>query len=327
MEYPRSKAFGLGLPTEHVWCGPNAKAHDFGLCASCPKAACRTAVPGTVEFVQVIARNSPIPTQVPSQLSTTIWTSLGLLPTREVLTLREMQMRVEPCKRVFRLRLWSHFRSRLIGSFFSPPWLLERKGSFSGPFSGPILGAPLQALPFLRWCNAAVASAPAEAPVDETSLNLMPGALKGAIAPSGRLASRCATLSARRANATYMASVCSDSALQPNFPQVLLLNQRLLGKEGPGHLGGSLFVWVQKSAWVNASAMRRWLSLLRQALQPRVGARTVLVFVDAAPPHLHASVWAHTKRCAVRLLLIPRGLTRLLQRQQMSRCLLGLKLC
>ena len=50
--------------------------------------------------------------------------------TREVLTLREMQMRVEPCKRVFRLRLWSHFRSRLIGLFFGPPWLLERKGSF-----------------------------------------------------------------------------------------------------------------------------------------------------------------------------------------------------
>ena len=193
-----TQAFGLGLLTEHVWCGPNAKAHDFGLCASCPKAACRTAVPGTVEFVQVIARNSPIPTQVASQLSTTIWTSLELLPTREVLTLRETQMRVEPCKRVFRLRLWSHFRSRLIGPFLSPPWLLERKG------------APLQALPFLRWCNAAVASAPAEAPVDETSLNLMPGALKGAIAPSGRLASRCATLSARRANATYMASVCSD---------------------------------------------------------------------------------------------------------------------
>ena len=148
----------------------------------------------------------------------------------------------------------------------------------------------------------------------------MPGARKGAIAPSGRLASRCATLSARRANATYMASVCSDSALQPYLPQVLLLNQRLLGKEGPGHLGGSLFVWVQKSAWVNASTMRRWLSLLRKALQPRVGARTVLVFVDAAPPRLHASVWAHAKRCAVRLLLIPRGLKRLLQRQQMSRC-------
>ena len=113
------------------------------------------------------------------------------------------------------------------------------------------------------------------------------------------------------------------------FAQVLLLNQRLLGKEGPGHLGGSLFVWVQKSAWVNASTMRRWLSLLRKALQPRVGARTVLVFVDAAPPHLRASVWAHAKRCAVRLLLtmIPRSLTRLLQRQQMSRCLLFLKLC
>ena len=227
-------------------------------------------------------------------------------------------MRVEPCKRVFRLRLWSHFRSRLIGPFLSPPWLLKRKGSFSGPFSGPNLGAPLQALPFFRWCNAAVASAPAEAPVlcvnmDETSLNLMPDALKGAIAPSGRLASRCATLSARRTNATYMASVCSDSALQPYLPQVLLLNQRLLGKEGPGHLGGNLFVWAQKSAWVNASTMRRWLSLLRKALQPRMGARTALVFVDAAPPHLHASVWAHAKRCSVRLLLIPRGLTRLLQ--------------
>ena len=67
-----------------------------------------------------------------------IWRNDAVLkPTREVLTLREMQMRVEPCKRVFRLRLWSHFRSRLISPFFSPPWLLERKGSFSGPFSGP----------------------------------------------------------------------------------------------------------------------------------------------------------------------------------------------
>ena len=56
-----------------------------------------------------------------------------------------------------------------------------------------------------------------------------------------------------------------------------------------------------------------------------MGARTVLVFVDA-PPHLHASVWARAKRCAVRLLLIPRGLSRLLQRQQMLRCLLGRRL-
>ena len=129
-------------------------------------------------------------------------------------------------------------------------------------------------------------------------------------------------------------SMCNPvcSAGKCNIPGFSLLRQwaaavfapgfaaksRLLGKEGPGHLGGSLFVWVQKSAWVNASTMRRWLSLLRKALQPRVGARTVLVFVEAAPPHLHASVWAHAKRCAVRLLLIPRGLTRLLKRQ--SRC-------
>ena len=157
-------------------------------------------------------------------------------------------------------------------------------------------------------------SATRAAPVLCVNMDEVPDAPKGAIAKaSSSLASRAGTLSERRMNATYMAAVCSDSALQPYLPQVVVVNQRFLGKNGPGHIGGNLFLWIQKSAWVNAGTLRRWLSLLQKCLQPRMGARTVLVFIDAAPPHLQPSVWEHAKRCGVRLLLIPRGLTRVLQ--------------
>ena len=157
--------------------------------------------------------------------------------------------------------------------------------------------------------------------MDETCLQLLPDAPKGAIAKaSSSLASRAGTLSERRMNATYMAAVCSDSALQPYLPQAVVVNQRFLGKNGPGHIGGNLFLWIQKSVWVNAGTLRRWLSLLQKSLQPRMGARTVLVFIDAAPPHLQPSVWERAKRCGVRLLLI-RGGSLVSSSQQTLPCL------
>ena len=149
--------------------------------------------------------------------------------------------------------------------------------------------------------------------MDETSLRLIPDSEAGYVVRRCQAAAR-ASLGERRTCLTYMGAICSESSLQPYVPQVLLTNGRLFGKICPRkELARNVFLWTEGSAWVTASVMRRWLSLLRRSLSPHIGERSIILLVDCAPAHLERSVEPFARRQRVRMLLVPPGLTRLLQ--------------
>ena len=147
--------------------------------------------------------------------------------------------------------------------------------------------------------------------MDESSLPLVPTPPVGTVRRTCKAAA-AASLAARRTRVTFMATVIDDSTLQQHMPQVILTNERLFGRHPPFRIRGNVRVWTGRTAWVTAASMRRWLSLLRVCLNERaVVGRPVLLFLDQAPAHLSES--EHAKRCKIRLLFIPRGLTWLLQ--------------
>ena len=109
---------------------------------------------------------------------------------------------------------------------------------------------------------------------------------------------------------TYICSICSDQAFAHILPQVLLFQLPTIceahcwQKSGQTYQGICSFGW-EKSAWKNPIPEKM---LLCQALETRA----VLV-VDMASCHIHPSIPAVAQRCGLRMILVPAGLTCLLQ--------------
>ena len=122
----------------------------------------------------------------------------------------------------------------------------------------------------------------------------------------------------RRGNITYMASICNDPSFSNVLPQILLGNCQRFAKrvveELKPSLPGNLFLWREKSAWNNRFQMRRYIKLLRQCLGDEVfQMREVFLVVDMASCHLHPSIPAVARSQGLRMVLVPAGLTSILQ--------------
>ena len=177
---------------------------------------------------------------------------------------------------------------------------------------------------FFRWVNAVTVSADKEPLIvnmDEASLSYHLAGVTGTVVRTkpcrgNRLVDR-SRLRDRRGNITYMASICSDPTINHALPQILLGNEhrfrkRLLAQVA-ADLPENIVLWREKSAWNNALVMQRYIRLLCDCLGPHVAERSVVLLVDMAPCHIQPSVWACARSRGIRMILVPAGMTGLLQ--------------
>lgn len=126
-----------------------------------------------------------------------------------------------------------------------------------------------------------------------------------------------ARLSHRRGNVTYMASICSDPAFNKCLPQILLGNANCFPKrvlvEVEGELGPNIYAWRENSSWNNRALMRRYIALLCDCLGEVMQEREVYLVLDMASCHLHPSVLKLAMKKRVRIILVPAGMTGVLQ--------------
>ena len=157
--------------------------------------------------------------------------------------------------------------------------------------------------------------------MDEASLAYHVAGAVGTVLRPGKhkhlqAADRC-RLSDRRGNITYIASICNDKALNEKLPQILLGNSHRftlkLLRAAKGILGDQVVLWREKSGWNNTRLMQRYIDLLLMSLGDLVSQRTLLLVLDMAPCHIHPDVQAYAMSKGVRMVLVPAGLTWLLQ--------------
>ena len=152
--------------------------------------------------------------------------------------------------------------------------------------------------------------------MDEASLSLRLTGNKGTVLRKQPLACDRVSLSARRSACTYMASVCTDPALNKRLPQVLVGNAHQFTKAvlaAKSDLGEKLLLWKEQSAWVNRFVMVRYIKKLCERLGSDLTDRCAFLLVDMASPHIHADVFRVARKKGLRMLLVPAGLTPWLQ--------------
>ena len=119
-----------------------------------------------------------------------------------------------------------------------------------------------------------------------------------------------------RSHATLMAAVCDDALLQQHLPQLLLTKDKTLTRAEKTALSNlPLSVrWLSGSTgWMTSSLMKQVFTIYRRAIRAvRPNAEIVMVF-DVASQHVTHEVFMHLNRLNLHSLLIPAGMTWLLQ--------------
>lgn len=204
-----------------------------------------------------------------------------------------------------------------MGSIFgTPKW-----GPFFGSKNQPLFG---QAVAFYRWINAVLCACKKPCLIvnmDEASLTYELTGIVGTVLkrrPSmGWEPGQRVRLGDRRGNVTYIASISNDEEVNKILPQILLGNshrflKRLL-QDAEAAVGDMVVIWRENSAWNNHYLMQKYIHLLCGHLREYLGHREVILLMDMAPCHMHPSVFALARRKGIRIVLIPAGLTGLLQ--------------
>ena len=119
-----------------------------------------------------------------------------------------------------------------------------------------------------------------------------------------------------RSHATLMAAVCDDALLQKHLPQLLLTKDKTLTraeKTALAHLPLPVRWLSGTTGWMTSSILKQVLTIYRRAIRAvRPNAEIVMVF-DVAPQHVTHEVFMHLNRLGLHTLLIPAGMTWLLQ--------------
>ena len=201
------------------------------------------------------------------------------------------------------------------------------------PVLGVVFGFPkwesyfgliCEAFAYFRWVNGALAQS-AKAPLiinmDEASVAFHLSGLVGTVLKTGPFTSLrpgdSVKLSARRGALTYIASICDDPTVNDLLPQILLGNphQFVLRtiRAVQSELPANIFLWREESSWNNARIMQKYIDLLCSRLGGILEERTVFLVVDMAACHIQPSVHSHALEQGVRMILIPAGMTAVLQ--------------
>lgn len=124
----------------------------------------------------------------------------------------------------------------------------------------------------------------------------------------------------RRCYMTHIGIICDDSSLQPALPQFIVANEHTLQVRRLPSLTHAaprnVKLIRQKSAWNNATLMRRVVRELATAIANHGGwvalAQVVLIF-DAAKLHLHESVFRVCRTVGFCVVIVPPKTTDVLQ--------------
>jgi len=111
--------------------------------------------------------------------------------------------------------------------------------------------------------------------------------------------------------------VCDDATVQALLPQVLLVNRRLLTQEelaaARQGMPAQMQIWREDKAWTTGDVMIRLLRALREALNPVLSQRKVILSADAFRAHLTKPVFRAAADCGFFYFLIPSKMTWALQ--------------
>ena len=174
-----------------------------------------------------------------------------------------------------------------------------------------------------RFVRTQTAKIPLYINMDETSLGFHYGGQKGTVIskrslPPGRSHRReQASLADTRAHVSHLAFVTHDSGIQAKLPQVFIGNKhqftlKLLGELAPD-TPVNIYLWRETSAWNSHILMRRVLSVLVRHLNYILATHEIILVLDVARCHIHATIFQLASRLGVRLLHVPAKLTWLLQ--------------
>jgi hypothetical protein len=119
-----------------------------------------------------------------------------------------------------------------------------------------------------------------------------------------------------RSHATLMAAVCDDALLQKHLPQLLLTKDKTLTraeKTALANLPRPIRWLAGSSGWMTSSILKQVFTIYRREIRAiRPNAEIVMVF-DVASPHMTREVFMHLNRLNLHTLLVPAGMTWLLQ--------------
>lgn len=158
--------------------------------------------------------------------------------------------------------------------------------------------------------------------MDETSVKLWQGGLRGCIAQGGDEAAgapmeQAVSLRSRRAAISLVCFVCDDPVAQRLLPQVIVGNERVLAasvaQEFQDSYHGNLYLLRRKSAWVNGGTLCRIIQLLAAAVEPLLASRHIILSMDACPVHLVPSVLRSVASGGMHFLLIAAKMTKWMQ--------------
>ena len=116
---------------------------------------------------------------------------------------------------------------------------------------------------------------------------------------------------------TLVAIICSDSAMQPLMPQVILAPQALLRVETwcalQSGLPDNAYVKHNATGWNSEGVLVEIITILGMILQPFLEEYQPVLFLDAAPVHLTAAVMTALAEASIWFALIPARVTWMLQ--------------
>ena len=115
---------------------------------------------------------------------------------------------------------------------------------------------------------------------------------------------------------TLVAFICSDGALQPHMPQILMPKPRVhTAADLPRvqALKHPLHYIPSKKGWVSDDTIGKILTKLSEALQERCPTKIPVLILDSAPCHISMKCLQALRKCRLNFVLVPGSMTGLLQ--------------
>ena len=176
---------------------------------------------------------------------------------------------------------------------------------------------------FLKWARwlrevAYADSNPILLNLDETAIEHAIARRHGYVLRHRSLARRAEGISRAETHAhlTLVALLSAEPELQPLCPQLVLCKDARLTRREKVKLRGMPppFQWVEgTNGWVTGENFPDVLTSIRRPFQREHAGRPIILLLDAALQHVSDAALAHAARLRIQLLVVPAGLTWLLQ--------------
>ena len=213
-------------------------------------------------------------------------------------------------------QIWSPNGSQIWSPFWAQIW---------GPKSAPELGPEFQVKDFLKWAQWLWAQPLAGHEVvvvniDESPVYKQVQPTKGYVIHAlAKKLDKCravVTGKERRGMSTLMGCVVSVPELQKDMPQFILTNDAHVTNAEKSILARlpPPIQWVKGTrGWVTSQNIKPMLTAIRKVIRSKMPSAEIVICMDCAAVHTTDSTLVHLSKLGLHSLLIPGGLTGLLQ--------------